>query len=296
MRVPPFVDTSTDSDGDGVPNATDQCPTRLETTNGYKDADGCPDEAPVPKPAVNSISCVATSPTEASCSASVSGDYVKAEWWTTKGDVAQGLTYERRFRPTAESTLGLAALRSAIRRTRLSRRSSLAPLIQTVTASLTPTTSVQRNLRRRTATRIPMAARTRRPLRTLMVMAFPTRRTNVQANLRRTTATTRPTVVPIRRRLRTLTVTISLKSQATSVQANLRRTTATKIPTAVPIPLQRSPKRELEPSKHGLETILLRTPVCGYAAFLPYHSDGSRVFSDSDRITSHICRRTYGFL
>ncbi|WP_311170548.1 thrombospondin type 3 repeat-containing protein [Halobellus ordinarius] len=32
-----------DYDGDGIPDATDQCPTRPETENGFQDADGCPD-------------------------------------------------------------------------------------------------------------------------------------------------------------------------------------------------------------------------------------------------------------
>lgn len=32
-----------DYDGDGVPDATDRCPTRPETDNGFRDDDGCPD-------------------------------------------------------------------------------------------------------------------------------------------------------------------------------------------------------------------------------------------------------------
>jgi len=32
-----------DYDGDGVDDAADRCPTRPETTNGFRDADGCPD-------------------------------------------------------------------------------------------------------------------------------------------------------------------------------------------------------------------------------------------------------------
>lgn len=32
-----------DYDGDGIPDATDQCPTRPETDNGFRDDDGCPD-------------------------------------------------------------------------------------------------------------------------------------------------------------------------------------------------------------------------------------------------------------
>lgn len=36
-----------DTDGDGFPDASDACPTQPETVNGYQDADGCPDTAPV---------------------------------------------------------------------------------------------------------------------------------------------------------------------------------------------------------------------------------------------------------
>lgn len=32
-----------DYDGDGIPDASDRCPTRPETRNGYLDGDGCPD-------------------------------------------------------------------------------------------------------------------------------------------------------------------------------------------------------------------------------------------------------------
>jgi len=32
-----------DYDGDGVNDSTDQCPTRPETNNGFRDSDGCPD-------------------------------------------------------------------------------------------------------------------------------------------------------------------------------------------------------------------------------------------------------------
>ena len=35
--------TADDYDGDGVPDATDRCPTRPETENGFQDGDGCPD-------------------------------------------------------------------------------------------------------------------------------------------------------------------------------------------------------------------------------------------------------------
>jgi cell wall-associated NlpC family hydrolase len=36
---------SLDRDGDGIPNAVDQCPDQPEDFNHYKDEDGCPDEA-----------------------------------------------------------------------------------------------------------------------------------------------------------------------------------------------------------------------------------------------------------
>lgn len=32
-----------DFDGDGVADASDHCPTRPETENGFRDGDGCPD-------------------------------------------------------------------------------------------------------------------------------------------------------------------------------------------------------------------------------------------------------------
>lgn len=32
-----------DYDGDGFADATDRCPTRPETDNGFQDSDGCPD-------------------------------------------------------------------------------------------------------------------------------------------------------------------------------------------------------------------------------------------------------------
>ena len=35
-----------DSDGDGYPDSTDQCPTARETFNGFQDEDGCPDQVP----------------------------------------------------------------------------------------------------------------------------------------------------------------------------------------------------------------------------------------------------------
>jgi outer membrane protein OmpA-like peptidoglycan-associated protein len=35
-----------DSDGDGLSNPVDKCPTEPETRNGFKEADGCPDEVP----------------------------------------------------------------------------------------------------------------------------------------------------------------------------------------------------------------------------------------------------------
>ena len=33
-----------DSDGDGIPDTTDQCPLKAEDRDGFEDADGCPDE------------------------------------------------------------------------------------------------------------------------------------------------------------------------------------------------------------------------------------------------------------
>jgi hypothetical protein len=32
-----------DYDGDGINDSADRCPTRPESTNGFQDADGCPD-------------------------------------------------------------------------------------------------------------------------------------------------------------------------------------------------------------------------------------------------------------
>jgi hypothetical protein len=36
-------ETPDDYDGDGASDATDRCPTRPETENGFQDGDGCPD-------------------------------------------------------------------------------------------------------------------------------------------------------------------------------------------------------------------------------------------------------------
>jgi hypothetical protein len=36
----------TDTDGDGIPDTNDTCPTQKETFNGYQDSDGCPDSVP----------------------------------------------------------------------------------------------------------------------------------------------------------------------------------------------------------------------------------------------------------
>lgn len=46
---PPLL---TDSDGDGIPDVLDQCPTQPETYNGFQDADGCPDTIPKGTPSV----------------------------------------------------------------------------------------------------------------------------------------------------------------------------------------------------------------------------------------------------
>ena len=35
----------TDTDGDGIPDSSDSCPTQAETFNGVEDSDGCPDVA-----------------------------------------------------------------------------------------------------------------------------------------------------------------------------------------------------------------------------------------------------------
>ncbi len=43
LSVAPLV---TDSDGDGVPDSSDQCPQQRETLNNYQDSDGCPDSVP----------------------------------------------------------------------------------------------------------------------------------------------------------------------------------------------------------------------------------------------------------
>ncbi|MGE5520772.1 MAG: Ig-like domain-containing protein [Candidatus Dadabacteria bacterium] len=37
-----------DTDGDGIPDVNDACPTQPETYNGYQDTDGCPDTVPAP--------------------------------------------------------------------------------------------------------------------------------------------------------------------------------------------------------------------------------------------------------
>lgn len=44
--APPPV-PATDSDGDGIADPNDRCPTQPETRNGFDDEDGCPDELPV---------------------------------------------------------------------------------------------------------------------------------------------------------------------------------------------------------------------------------------------------------
>lgn len=43
-----------DQDEDGILDSADQCPAEMETPNGYKDADGCPDAIP-PKPSIRSV-------------------------------------------------------------------------------------------------------------------------------------------------------------------------------------------------------------------------------------------------
>jgi hypothetical protein len=41
-----------DKDGDGMIDTADKCPDKAETKNGFEDNDGCPDEAPPPKPVI----------------------------------------------------------------------------------------------------------------------------------------------------------------------------------------------------------------------------------------------------
>jgi plastocyanin len=43
---PDVVPPPTDTDGDGIPDSLDSCPTQAETLNGYQDTDGCPDTNP----------------------------------------------------------------------------------------------------------------------------------------------------------------------------------------------------------------------------------------------------------
>ena len=43
---PAFEQTPKDSDGDGIFDSTDSCPTQAETVNGFEDTDGCPDVVP----------------------------------------------------------------------------------------------------------------------------------------------------------------------------------------------------------------------------------------------------------
>lgn len=42
-EVAPHCAAPLDTDGDGIPDATDECPDMPETVNGYHDGDGCPD-------------------------------------------------------------------------------------------------------------------------------------------------------------------------------------------------------------------------------------------------------------
>jgi outer membrane protein OmpA-like peptidoglycan-associated protein len=44
-----------DTDGDGIPDRDDRCPTDPETPNGYQDDDGCPDLAPRPPASDNDV-------------------------------------------------------------------------------------------------------------------------------------------------------------------------------------------------------------------------------------------------
>lgn len=49
LKIPDYMkdylkQKTVDSDGDGIPNSIDMCPTNPETFNGHKDKDGCPDK------------------------------------------------------------------------------------------------------------------------------------------------------------------------------------------------------------------------------------------------------------
>ena len=43
VTVNKFIPTPIDTDGDGISDSSDSCPTQPETLNGYQDTDGCPD-------------------------------------------------------------------------------------------------------------------------------------------------------------------------------------------------------------------------------------------------------------
>lgn len=63
--------TTKDTDGDGIPDINDACPTQPETYNGYQDTDGCPDTIPTtPTGDVTPPSISITAPTDG---ATVSG-------------------------------------------------------------------------------------------------------------------------------------------------------------------------------------------------------------------------------
>ena len=49
-------DLTTDTDGDGIQNSIDSCPTQAETINGFQDSDGCPDIIPTSDSATKSES------------------------------------------------------------------------------------------------------------------------------------------------------------------------------------------------------------------------------------------------
>lgn len=44
---PSGIFADVDTDGDGISDSIDQCPTQAETINEFQDTDGCPDVAPV---------------------------------------------------------------------------------------------------------------------------------------------------------------------------------------------------------------------------------------------------------
>ena len=46
VTINKFISIPKDTDGDGISDSTDKCPTQAETVNGFQDTDGCPDVVP----------------------------------------------------------------------------------------------------------------------------------------------------------------------------------------------------------------------------------------------------------